>query len=418
MTHLLIDFGHSLREGFFMFWQTLWALVLGFALSGIVQAFVCRHELERALGGRGARELGRATAFGAASSSCSYAAAAMAKTLFARGADFVSSMVFMFASTNLVLELGFVLWVLIGWQFAAAEAVGGLVMIALSRCRAPRVHAARAGGGAGSSRRGDRLPRARRGGHRGALCPRALPRRVGRTQRASLADLKMLRKEIAFGYLAAGFLAVLVPASAWRGLFVSGHGTWTTVENAFIGPLIAIVSFVCSIGNVPLAAALWQGGIGFAGVISFVFADLITLPLLLVYRRYYGGRLTLKLLGLFWVVMSAAGLAIAYLFEAGGILPSTRSVVVARTAFRWDATTFLDFLFLAVFGGLWWLARNQRRFGGGAGYAVDPVCGMRVQTGNAAAVATYQGQTLFFCSDGCRSRFRNEPERYRARVAT
>jgi uncharacterized membrane protein YraQ (UPF0718 family)/YHS domain-containing protein len=363
--------------------------------------------MERVLGRSGPREIARASLLGAASSSCSYAASAMAKTLFQRGADFVSSMVFMFASTNLVIELGIVLWVLIGWEFALAEFVGGAIMIVLFSLaarlvlRRNEIEDARARLGEADVRtEGGSRPR-----------PTSL---AGWADAASytLADAKMLRKEMAAGYLVAGFLAVLVPTSVWHDVFVSGHGFWTSLENVVVGPFIAIVSFVCSVGNVPLAAALWHGGISFGGVVSFVFADLITLPLLLIYRRYYGSRLTLKLLAIFWTVMSAAGLAVEYLFRAAAIEPTKRPVVVATTGFHWNYTTYLDIVFLVVFAGLWWLARNQRRLGGGAGYAIDPVCGMQVETANAAALSERDGAVVYFCSDHCRHRF--EAERSRA----
>ena len=400
MHHVLIDLGHSFRESFFMFWETLWALVLGFGLSGAVQAFVPRTEMQRLLGRSGPREIARASFLGASSSSCSYAASAMAKTLFQRGADFVSSLVFMFASTNLVIELGIVLWVLIGWQFALAELVGGAIMIVLLSLgarlvlRRGEIEAARAalGPSDASSPPGERTG------------PRTL---AGWADAASytLADARMLRKEMAFGYLVAGFLAVLVPVHVWRDVFVSGHGFWTSLENVVVGPFIAIISFVCSVGNVPLAAALWHGGIGFGGVVSFVFADLITLPLLLIYRRYYGGRLTLKLLALFWATMSAAGLATQYLFRALGIIPTKHPAVVAPTSFAWNYTAVLNVVFLAVFAGLWWLARNQQRLGGGSGYAIDPVCGMQVEIANAPAKLELGGRTYYFCCDHCKHKF-------------
>jgi uncharacterized protein len=398
--HVLLDIGHSFREGFFMLWETLWALVLGFGLSGAVQAFVSRPEMERLLGRNGPREIARASLLGAASSSCSYAASAMAKTLFQRGADFVSSLVFMFASTNLVIELGIVLWVLIGWQFALAEFVGGAIMIVLLSLGARLVL------------RRDEIAAAReRLGPSEASSP--LGERTGPTTLAgwadaasyTLADAKMLRREMAFGYAVAGFLAVLVPAHVWRDVFVSGHGFWTSLENVVVGPFIAIISFVCSVGNVPLGAALWHGGISFGGVVSFVFADLITLPLLLIYRRYFGGRLTLKLLALFWTVMSLAGLLTEYLFRALAIVPAKRPAVVAPTSFHWNYTAYLNVVFLVVLTGLWWLARNQERLGGGAAYAIDPVCGMQVEVANAAATVEVGGETYYFCSDRCRHRF-------------
>ena len=405
--HVLIDIGHSLREGFFMFWATLWALVLGFGLSGAVQSFVSRSQMERRLGRGGPREITRASLLGAASSSCSYAATALAKTLFQRGADFISSMVFMFASTNLVIELGIVIWVLLGWQFALAELVGGVIMIVLFSLLARHVLRRREIGEA-RARLGTADAQASAGPRRGI---RSI---AGWADAASytLADAKMLRKEMAAGYLVAGFLAVLVPVSVWNDVFLTGHGFWTSLQNVVVGPFIAIISFVCSVGNVPLAAALWHGGISFGGVISFIFADLITLPLLLIYRRYYGGRLTLKLLATFWAVMSTAGLTVEYLFRGVGIVPTERPTVIEATSFEWNYTTFLNIVFLCVFAGLWWLARNQRRLGGGAGYAIDPVCGMQVEVANAAAHSERGGQTYYFCSDHCRHRFESDPQRY------
>ena len=261
---------------------------------------------------------------------------------------------------------------MIGWQFALAEFVGGGIMIVLLALgarlvlRRDEIEAARArlGPSEASSPPGERTGPASLAGWADAAS-------------YTLADARMLRKEMAFGYVVAGFLAVLVPASVWGDVFVSGHGFWTSLENVVVGPFIAIISFVCSVGNVPLGAALWHGGISFGGVVSFVFADLITLPLLLVYRRYYGGRLTLKLLALFWTVMSAAGLATQYLFRALSIVPTKHPAVVAPTSFHWNYTTYLNFAFLAVLAGLWWLARNQVRLGGGRATRSTPSAGCR-----------------------------------------
>jgi YHS domain-containing protein len=224
-----------------------------------------------------------------------------------------------------------------------------------------------------------------------------------------MADLTMLRREMVVGFLIAGFLAVLVPASVWNAVFLQGHGAWTLVENAVVGPFIAIVSFVCSVGNVPLAAALWHGGISFGGVVSFVFADLIAIPLLLIYRKFYGGHLALRLLAVFWAVMTAAGLASEAIFSAAGIVPTVRPLRVVPEHFSIDYTTVLNIVFLAVFAGLYWAYRNRERLGGGAGYAIDPVCGMQVETANAPATTTYEGRRFFFCSDRCAERFAAEP---------
>ncbi|HZC42161.1 MAG TPA: permease [Streptosporangiaceae bacterium] len=416
--------GRSLLDGLGMFWVTLWALVLGFGLSGAVQAFVSRAEMQRAVGSHRPAAIARAGVFGAVSSSCSYAAAALAKTLFARGADFTAAQAFMFASTNLVVELGLVLWLLIGWQFAAAEFAGGAIMIVLLAVVLPRVTGARE-----LEQVRDRLNRA--GGpvtgheHHGDQDP-ALAGRPWRERLRSLAgwsdaagytvsDLTMLRREIVLGFLIAGFADTAVPVSFWQSLFISGHGFWSVLENVVLGPFLAIISFVCSIGNVPLAAALWTGGITFGGTIAFVFADLITLPLLLIYRKYYGTGLTLRLLAVFWATMSLAGLATEYLFTAAGIAPQPAPGArgsIGLDAFGWNYTTALNIIALAAFGLLFWLYRSRGRFGGGNGYAKDPVCGMQVERAHAGAVARHHGRAYHFCSDHCRDRFAASPERY------
>jgi uncharacterized membrane protein YraQ (UPF0718 family) len=228
-----------------------------------------------------------------------------------------------------------------------------------------------------------------------------------------MTDLTMLRKELVIGYTVAGFLAVVVPNHLWNTVFLHGHGFWTSLENVIVGPLIAVVSFVCSIGNVPLAAALWKGGISFGGVVSFIFADLITLPLLLIYRRYYGTRLTLRMLAIFWGVMSVAGLTTEGVFRAAGLVPTSRPTQIAPAHFSWDYTTYLNIIFLVLFGILYWAYRNRDRLGGGGAYALDPVCGMQVETANAPASVVHRGERVHFCSDRCRLRFEADTRRFR-----
>jgi hypothetical protein len=209
----------------------------------------------------------------------------------------------------------------------------------------------------------------------------------------------------------AGFADATVPVSFWRSLFITGHGFWSALENAILGPFLAVISFVCSIGNVPLAAALWAGGIGFGGAIAFVFGDLITLPLLLIYRRYYGTRLTVRLLAVFWAAMSAAGLATEYLFTWAGITPvaSLRRGAIGLNVWSWNYTAVLNIIALAALAALYWLSRNQARFGGGTGYAKDPVCGMQVRVAHAPAMSSHGGTAYYFCSDHCQRRFTASP---------
>ena len=402
----LVTIGDSLREAFFMLWETLWALVLGFALSGAVQAFVSRGQMQRVLGNHRPAALTRGSLLGMASSSCSYAASALAKSLFAKGADFTAAIVFMFASTNLVIELGLVLWLLIGWQFTVAEFAGGAIMITLLGLLLPRLIPARWITAARARLAGDE-DETGHDAHSGSTLRARLaqPSRWADAASYTISDLTMLRREIVIGFTVAGFLAVGVPSGFWGAVFLHGHGILAVIENAAIGPFVAIISFVCSVGNVPLAAALWKDGISFGGVVAFIFADLISLPLLLIYRKLYGGRLTWRLLGAFWLVMSAAGLLTEALFDAAGIKPPARPVVIAPERFGWDYTTVLNLVFLGVFAGIWWLHRNARRFGGGHHVARDPVCGMQVEMQNPGAMLREHSQVIYFCSPGCKDRY-------------
>jgi uncharacterized membrane protein YraQ (UPF0718 family) len=335
---------HSLDEGFFMLWQTLWALVLGFVLSGAVQAYVSRHAMVRSMGDHRPRAIARASFFGMASSSCSYAATALARSLFARGADFTTSIVFMVASTNLVIELGLVMWRLLGWQFAVAELVGGAIMIVLLTAMLPKaVSPAMAAKTEAAQADEDDAP----------------PRRLGAAARYALADLRMLRRELVIGFVVAGFLAVGVPTRVWTSVFVTGHGAWTAIENAIVGPAVAMISFVCSVGNVPLAAAFWERGVSFAGVIAFVFADLLTLPLVLIYRKYFGAKITIRLVAVMWAAMSVAGLLTEALMRAVGGIPAHRPALVAPEHFAWDATTVLNVIALVGFAALVVLRRSD-----------------------------------------------------------
>jgi uncharacterized membrane protein YraQ (UPF0718 family)/YHS domain-containing protein len=403
---VLAAIGRSLAESGRMVLQTWWALVLGFALSGAVQTWVPKAGLRRALGDHRPASLARAAGLGVLSSSCSYAAAALAKTLFVRAADFTASLVFMLAATNLVIDLGLVLWLLIGWQFAAAEVVGGIVMVALLAVVGPRLFPA-----------GDLEPiRQRlsgddsRSGDAGGEAQ--LPLRARLTRRsewadaaaASIGDLRMVRRELFVGFLMAGFAIELVPVRVWQGLFLTGHGWVSTLENLVVGPFVAVISFVCSVGNVALAGALWHGGAAFGGVVAFIFADLITLPLLAIYRRYYGTAITLRILGGLWAVMALAGWVTQSLFRAAGVGLPARTGALVDFSPGLNVTTMLDGVAVAVVLGLWWLARQQPvsdRF------AIDPVCGMQVETETAPSASGRQGPVRF-CSEHCRDRWSHQ----------
>jgi uncharacterized membrane protein YraQ (UPF0718 family)/YHS domain-containing protein len=403
---ILSTLADGLSNAFLMAWEVWWALVIGFAISAIVQAWVPRERVERALAGDGARPVAFATLLGAASSSCSYAAIAIAKSLFQKGASAAAALAFQFASTNLVWELGLVLWVLIGWQFALAEYVGGIVMIGLMVALlrlfvSPRLE-----------EQARRHARAADAGHQHHSAGSRLPLRERLTSADAWSDVahnfrgdwQMLWKEITAGFLLAGFIGLL-GNDFFNGLFASGAPAGVrTIENVLVGPLIAVLSFVCSIGNVPLAAVLWSGGISFAGVMAFIFADLIVLPIVLAYRKYYGTAFALRITALMLVTMVLAALVVDLLFGGLGLIPSARpSRADVFGSLQLDYKLVLNVFATVVFGALWWLTVRRG--------VKDPVCGMKVDPAKAIA-ASHGGHTLHFCSDDCRDAFVAEPDRY------
>ena len=351
----------ALLEAFNMAWEVLWPLILGFALSGAVQAVVSHKAMGRLLGDDSPRSLTFAALFGIASSSCSYAAVALARSLFVKGASFTAAMVFELASTNLVIELGIILVVLMGWPFAAAEYFGGIVMVLIPAVLlrvtlTPRLlQSARQG--AEQGRRG------RMEGHAsmdmsvegGSVLSRLFSSRgLTATSHYFVMDWASVWTDVVGGLLIAGALAAWVPDSFWRAFFLVDNPTLAAIEGPLVGPLVAILSFVCSVGNVPLAAVLWRGGISFGGVVSFIFADLIVLPILDIYRKYYGGRVALYILATFYVTMAAAGYVVEVLFGALRIIPTQRNVAVFTTGPTLDYTTVLNVVFVVLAAAMLW----------------------------------------------------------------
>lgn len=339
-----------------MGWEILWPLVLGFALSAVVQAVVRREAIARRLSGDSPRALAWATGLGAASSSCSYAAVALARSLFRKGASLTSAMAFEIASTNLVIELGIILWLLMGWQFTLAEFIGGPLMIVVMAIlfrfwmRGRIVDAAR--------EQADKGVLGLMEGHAAMDMSvqgsesfwRRLVSAKGFTSVAHfyVMDWASVLRDIVIGLLIAGAVAAWVPVEWMQAFFLTNDPTWGPVWGPIIGPVVAVVSFVCSIGNVPLAAVLWNGGISFGGVVSFIFADLIVVPIILIYRKYYGWNAALRITGIFYVAMVIAGYLIEILFGGLGLVPSDRGATVMNAGFHWNYTTWLNLAFLAL----------------------------------------------------------------------
>jgi len=403
MADVISTIGEGFKQSFLMAYEVWWALVLGFAISAIVQAWVSRERIEPALSGSGVGPLAKATGLGAASSSCSYAAIAIAKSLFQKGASASTSLAFQFASTNLVWELGLVIWILIGWQFTLAEFVGGFVLIALMAILlrtfvSPRLEEQARKHAQEAQARHVHLASEARGSWRQKVSSVEAWSDVAHNFRG---DWTMLWKEITIGFLLAGFIGLLGD-DFFNFLFVEdAPAALKTLENVLAGPIIAVLSFVCSIGNAPLAAVLWSGGIGFAGVIAFIFADLIVLPIIAAYIKYYGRAYALRITALMFVTIVLAALVVDLLFGAVGLIPDTRPTREdIFGSVELDYKLVLNVLGTSVFAGLLYLTVRRG--------ATDPVCGMPVDRSR-ALTAEYGGRSFYFCSENCRSQFEVDP---------
>jgi uncharacterized membrane protein YraQ (UPF0718 family) len=365
LLHLLLQ---SLYLALGMFWEIFWALILGFALSGVVMTFVSKEKMVKLLGRPGFKELGLAALFGASSSSCSYAAASMTKSIYQKGADIIPALAFMLASTNLVLELSVILWVLMGWQFVLGEFVGGLVMIAIMSVLMKAFGPLRAFDERREALNKEDKPSCESDAEEERYRFFRLEgwRAVARS---FVSEWRMIGKDIAIGMFVSGFLMAFVPDSFWAKLFLRNgpgaledHSTLKLIENVLVGPLVSMISFVCSVGNIPLAHALYRGGIGFGGALSFIYADLIIIPLILVYRKYYGWRLALWITGIFYTSMVLSGILMDFAFTALHLLPSSPSGMAPMDAespfFKFNYTFWLNLFFAGIAIVLVILARS------------------------------------------------------------
>ena len=355
---VLAAVGHALALAGSMTWEILWALILGFALSAVVQAVVRRSTIVSLMGDDRPRTLAVAAGLGAASSSCSYAAVALARSLFRKGANFTAAMAFEIGSTNLVVELGIILALLVGWQFTAAEVLGGplmiLVLAILFRLfvRSRLIDAAREQaerGIAGSMEGHAAMDMSVKG--EGSFWRRLFsPRGFTAVSHVFVMEWLAILRDLVLGLLIAGAIAAWVPQTFWQSFFLADHPGWAVVWGPIVGPIVAIVSFVCSIGNVPLAAVLWNGGISFGGVIAFIFADLLIIPILNIYRKYYGTKMMLTLLGTFYVAMVAAGYLVELIFGTANLIPTQRAATVMEAAVSWNYTSWLNIAFVVIAG--------------------------------------------------------------------
>jgi uncharacterized protein len=353
---LIVALGHALWMAFAMFWEILWPLILGFGLSGVVQAVVSKGEMSRLLPDDSPKSLAIATGLGAASSSCSYAAVALARSIFRKGADFIAAMAFEIASTNLVAELSVILIVLMGWQFALAEFTGGPLMVViiavlfrrfLSRKLVREAREQADKGIKGVMEGHAEMDMSVENGR--SLWQRLTsPEGITATSHYFVMDWLAVWKDIAGGLLIAGALGAWVPRDFWNSFFLTSHPVAATLWGPLVGPLVAVLSFVCSVGNIPLAAVLWNGGISFGGVIAFIYADLIVLPIIDIYRKYYGWKTAILIVGVFYTAMVGAALIVEFLFQGLGLIPQHRAAQIVETSITFNYTTVSNIIFLAL----------------------------------------------------------------------
>ncbi len=437
----------SLRIGFSFLWTAAWAIIMGLVITSLVQVYVSKERMARVLGEETVGGVTKATLFGAASSGCSFGAIAIGKGLFKKGAHVVNVLAFMFASTNLIVELGLMILILLGWEFLVAELLGGVILIAvmavLVHLTLPENlfdevrqtlndrdhdHGITEDPTCGMEGKdeyslvtdgGETLKfcsegcmetyeqeAASSGGWREELLSWGGWYKVGNQYRK---EWSMIWKDVVAGFLISGFVIVFVPQAVWNTLFLQGEGVLVSAENAIMGVAIAVISFVGSMGNVPFAVALWGGGISFAGVIAFVYADLITIPVLNVYRKYYGWKVMLYILGVFFVTMAFTGFLMEELFNALGIVPDLAGGETAteQTYFELNYTFYLNVIAFALSGFLLYV---YRRGLGAPGQYRDPVCGMR--TDDSGPSITHDGETYYFCSERCKQSFDEHPTEF------
>ncbi len=382
---------HGFLNGWWMFYSTFWALTLGFVISGFIQAFGKKEKIVQKLGDDSLLSIMRALFFGFLSSSCSYAASALTRSLIRKGANSTAAFAFMFASTNLVIEIGIVLWKLLGWQFALAELIGGVVMVLLLKSMAPYIFRFNLLAEDESEENLSGVPTLRDAAN------------------YTLGDIKMIRKELLWGFLIAGLISTLIPISFFHNLFLVNAGFWGIVENILLAPFIAIISFVCSVGNIPFAASLWNSGISFGGAISFIYADLISFPLLMIYRKYFGKENFWKILATFWLVMSLGGFTTEGIFRLFSLIPDSHKIGFTNESFGWNLDTVLNLLSVLLLIGVIYLAKNKVSTEADL-FAIDPICSMQVRKKDAPARYNVGNVTYYFCMEDCMQKFKDSLE--------
>ncbi|WP_304136715.1 permease [Mesonia mobilis] len=366
MNKFLEQWGEAANTTLGFFWMAVWAFALGYLISSMIQVFVTEKKMQNAMGKDQRKAVLLGTFFGFISSSCSFAALASTKSLFKKGASFVASIAFLLASTNLVIELGIIISIFLGWQFVVGEYVGGILLILISwlliRLINPKKLIQKARKNLSEKDEDD------------DDSSKSWKKKIKSEESwAKVAkqygmEWKMVWKDVTVGFTIAGIVAAFVPDSFFETLFIntgngnSDFGFFTILEHIIVGPVTAFLTFIGSMGNIPLAALLFGKGVSFAGVMAFIFSDLVVFPVLRINAKYYGWKMSLFILFLLFTALVGTSLALHYGFELFNIIPDASQVnIQEQEFFKIDYTFFLNLAFIAVSGYLIYLGFFKKK---------------------------------------------------------
>ncbi|QDP41082.1 permease [Radiobacillus deserti] len=345
---MLEEIGKSAITSIGFFWKAGWAFVLGYLISSIIQAFVPKEKMVHYMGMANMKSVGISTFFGAISSSCSFAALAAGKSLFKKGASFIPTLAFLFASTNLVIELGILIYIFLGWQFVIAELIGGFVLIlvtwGLVKLTYPRKLVEEARERVNEDHMEESFD-----------WKKKIRTKEGWLQvgHEFVMNWQMVWKEIVIGFTIAGMMATFVSDDTWKMFFLVDQSSSfiQILENAVIGPIVAMLTFIGSMGNIPIATILASSGVAFAGIMAFIYSDLVVPPIIAVHKKYYGMKTALYIAGVFYLSIVLTSLGMHYVFTGLGIVPDSAKQIMSESPFQLDYTFWLNvvFLFVAVF---------------------------------------------------------------------
>jgi uncharacterized membrane protein YraQ (UPF0718 family) len=349
------------------FWMAMWAFVLGYVISSIIQVFITEKRMQNVLGSQDGKSVLLGTFFGFISSSCSFSALATTKSLFQKGASFISSLAFLLASTNLVIELGIIISIFLGWQFVVGEYVGGVLLILISwlfiRIIQPRKLILNARNKLNTSKEEGMEQDQKR-----FIEKVKSSENWAKVGKQYTMEWKMVWKDVTVGFTIAGIVAAFVPDTFFQTLFINtgdgqhSFGFFTLLEHVIVGPIAAFLTFIGSMGNIPLAALLFGKGVSFAGVMAFIFSDLVVFPVLRINAKYYGWKMSLFIMFLLFISLIITSMLLHYGFDLFNLIPKgTAASITEKVHFSIDYTFVLNIAFLVASGILIYFGFSKRK---------------------------------------------------------